>query len=116
MKCSDLIREYVLVSVPVLISDGLLAIGGNMVAIIIGGMGGVFMTANSAPHHDAALSSVLTQGVSHASCMITGHIMGEGDTASLMAGDILFLWVASVPLGYLAGLVFHWPPFWATRC
>ncbi len=49
MKCSDLIREYVRVSVPVLISDGLLAIGDNMVAIIIGGMGGAFMTANSAP-------------------------------------------------------------------
>ncbi len=29
-----------------------------------------------------------------------------------MAGDILFLWVASIPLGYLAGLVLHWPPFW----
>lgn len=189
MKCSDLIREYVRVSVPVLISDGLLAIGNNLVAIIIGGMGGAFMAANSVTTMMQQLSSVLTQGVSHASCIITGHTMGEGDTekvqrqgytflffsfvlglfaavvililspvivnyydisleakgiayhlmdaisliivfqamssiltkgvlraggdtASLMAGDILFLWVASVPLGYLAGLVFHWPPFW----
>ena len=189
MKCSDLIREYVRVSVPVLISDGLLAIGNNMVAIIIGGMGGAFMAANSVTTMMQQLSSVLTQGVSHASCIITGHTMGEGDTEKvqrqgytflffsfvlglfaavvililspvivnyydisleakeiayhlmdaisliivfqamssiltkgvlraggdttfLMAGDILFLWVASVPLGYLAGLVFHWPPFW----
>ena len=189
MKCSDLIREYVRVSVPVLISDGLLAIGNNLVAIIIGGMGGAFMAANSVTTMMQQLSSVLTQGVSHASCIITGHTMGEGDTEKvqrqgytflffsfvlglfaavvililspvivnyydisleakeiayhlmdaisliivfqamssiltkgvlraggdttfLMAGDILFLWVASVPLGYLAGLVFHWPPFW----
>lgn len=189
MKCSDLTREYVRVSVPVLISDGLLAIGNNMVAIIIGGMGGAFMAANSVTTMMQQLSSVLTQGVSHASCIITGHTMGEGDTKKvqrqgytflifsfllglfaavvililspvivnyydissdakeiayhlmdaisliivfqamssiltkgvlraggdtrfLMAGDILFLWVASVPLGYLAGLVFNWPPFW----
>ncbi len=189
MKCSDLTREYVRVSVPVLISDGLLAIGNNLVAIIIGGMGGAFMAANSVTTMMQQLSSVLTQGVSHASCIITGHTMGEGDTEKvqrqgytflffsfvlglfaavvililspvivnyydisleakeiayhlmdaisliivfqamssiltkgvlraggdttfLMAGDILFLWVASVPLGYLAGLVFHWPSFW----
>ncbi len=189
MKCSDLVREYVRVSVPVLISDGLLAIGNNMVAIIIGGMEGAFMAANSVTTMMQQLSSVLTQGVSHASCIITGHTMGEGDTAKvqrqgytfllfsfilglfaaavilvlspviinyydisleakeiayhlmdaisliivfqamssiltkgvlraggdttfLMLGDILFLWIASVPLGYLAGLVFHWPPFW----
>ena len=29
-----------------------------------------------------------------------------------MAGDILFLWVASIPLGALAGLVWHWSSFW----
>ncbi len=189
MKCSDLVREYVRVSVPVLISDGLLAFGNNMVAIIVGRMGNEFMAANSVTTMMQQLSSVLTQGVSHASCIITGHTMGEGDTEKvqrqgytflifsfilglfaalvililspvivnyyditpeakeiayhlmdaisliivfqamssiltkgvlraggdtrfLMAGDILFLWVASVPLGYLAGLVFHWPSFW----
>jgi Na+-driven multidrug efflux pump len=26
--------------------------------------------------------------------------------------DIIFLWVASVPLGALAGLVWHLPAFW----
>ena len=37
---------------------------------------------------------------------------GEPVYLFLMIGDILFLWVASIPLGYLAGLVFHWPAFW----
>ena len=41
------------------------------------------------------------------------HVLrGGGDTKFLMVADILFLWVASIPLGYLAGLVFHWPSFW----
>jgi len=189
MKCSDLVREYVRISVPVLISDGLLALGNNAVSMIVGRMGKAFMSANSVTAMMQQLSSVLTQGVSHASCIITGHTMGEGntekaqrqgytflffsfvlglvaaaiililspvivnyydisleakeiayhlmdaismivvfqamssiltkgvlraggDTKFLMMGDILFLWVASVPLGYLAGLVFNWPPFW----
>lgn len=49
-----------------------------------------------------AMNSILTKGV----------LRAGGDTKFLMAGDILFLWVASIPLGYLAGLVLHWPPFW----
>jgi len=41
-----------------------------------------------------------------------GVLRAGGDTKFLMMGDILFLWVASIPLGALAGLVFHWPAFW----
>ena len=29
-----------------------------------------------------------------------------------MLADVLFLWIASVPLGILAGLVLQLPPFW----
>ncbi|MBE6611484.1 MAG: MATE family efflux transporter [Ruminococcaceae bacterium] len=189
MKCRDLTREYFRVSVPVLISDGLLALGNNAVAMVMGRIGEAFVAANSVTVVVQQLSSVLTQGISNASGIITGHTMGEGDykkaqrqgytflilggliglfaafiifilrtpiinyyeispeakeiayslmdaimlivvfqsmssiltkgvlraggdTKFLMMGDILFLWVASVPLGALAGLVFHWPAFW----
>lgn len=187
--CGDLLHEYLRISIPVLISDGLLALGNNSVAMIMGRIGDTFVAANSVTMVVQQLSSVLTQGVSHASCIITGHTMGRGeydkaqkqgytflmlgaavglfaamailivrgpvinyyhvsqeakdiswqlmdsislivvfqamnsiltkgvlraggDTRFLMAGDILFLWVASIPLGALAGLVWHWPPFW----
>ena len=188
-KCSDLLHEYIRISIPVLISDSLLALGNNAVAMVMGRIGTAFVSANSVTMVTQQLSSVLTQGVSNASSIITGHTMGEGDfdkaqkqgyaflfmsfvigcfaalvilvlrapiinfyqvspeakaiawelmdailiivifqsmssiltkgvlraggdTKFLMAGDILFLWVASIPLGYLAGLVFHWPAFW----
>lgn len=189
MKCRDLLNEYVRISIPVLISDGLLALGNNAVAMVMGRIGQTFVTANSVTVVVQQLSSVLTQGISNASGIITGHTMGEGDyekakkqgytflgigfiigmiaalvilmlrepiinyyevsdeakdiarelmdailiivvfqamnsiltkgvlraggdTKFLMLGDILFLWVASVPLGALAGLVFDFPAFW----
>lgn len=47
-------------------------------------------------------NSILTKGV----------LRGGGDTQFLMVADIIFLWVASIPLGALAGLVWHLPAFW----
>lgn len=53
-----------------------------------------------------APSSILTKGV----------LRGGGDTRFLMIADVVFLWAVSVPLGYLAGLVWGWPPFWTFIC
>ena len=39
-----------------------------------------------------------------------GILRGGGDTRFLMVADILFQWCASIPLGYLTGLVLHWEP------
>jgi Na+-driven multidrug efflux pump len=46
------------------------------------------------------------------SIMTKGVLRGGGDTKVLMIADNVFLWVASIPLGILAGLVFHLPAFW----
>ncbi len=189
MKCGALVREYFRVCIPVLISDGLLALGNTAVAMVMGRIGRTFVAANSMTAIVQQLCSVLIQGIAHASAIMTGHTMGEGDyekaqrqgytflllglilglltgllifliripiinyykvsdetkavaldlmnaiciiavfqsmnsiltkgvlrgggdTRFLMAGDILFLWVCSVPLGILTGLVLHWPSFW----
>lgn len=189
MNTRDLVGEYFRVSIPVLISDSLLALGNNAVAMIMGRIGEAFVAANAVTVVVQQLSSVLTTGIANASGIITGHTMGEGDydkaqkqgytflilgfligcaaalvitilrspiinyydvsadakaiaydlmdaitiivifqsmnsiltkgvlraggdTKFLMLGDILFLWVASIPLGALAGLVFGWSSFW----
>lgn len=189
MKCGDLFSEYVRVSIPVLISDGLLALGNSAVAMVMGRVGSNFVSANAITTVTQQLSTVFVQGISNASAIITGHTLGQGDrkramaegysffgigivlglvacviilalsgpiisayditpetqaiakelmlsiaiiivffavnsiltkgvlrgggdTKFLMAADILFLWIAAVPLGYLAGLVWHLPPFW----
>ena len=48
-----------------------------------------------------SVQSVLTKGV----------LRGGGDTRFLMYADILFLWLVSIPLGILLGLVWHAPAF-----
>ena len=53
-----------------------------------------------------AIQSVMTKGV----------LRGGGDTRFLMKADILFLWIVSVPLGALVGLVLHWPAWITIIC
>ena len=40
-----------------------------------------------------------------------GVLRGGGDTKFLMVADVVFQWVASIPLGYLVGIVWHASPF-----
>ena len=46
------------------------------------------------------------------SIMTKGVLRGGGDTKMLMLADNIFLWTIAIPLGYLAGYVFHLPAFW----
>ncbi len=185
----NLWREYIRISIPVLISDGILALGNNSVAMVIGRMGTNFVAANTVTVVTQQLSSVMIQGFSQAGAIVTGYTLGEGnrekayrqgyaflgigivfgavaagivlllcepmiaaynlspdsvgiarqlmwsialiilfqatnsimtkgvlrgggDTKVLMVADNLFLWVASVPLGALFGLVLGLPAFW----
>jgi putative MATE family efflux protein len=189
MKCGELVREYINVGVPVIVSDALLAFGSSAVAMIMGRIGKEFVSANSITFVTQQLSTVMIQGVCQAGCIVTGHTLGRGerekaqsqawtflalgvligafasgvillisetvisfynitdetreiarqlmlaisiivvfqatnsimmkgvlrgggDTRFLMVADILFLWAVSVPLGALAGLVWHLSAFW----
>ena len=182
-------NEYIRISIPVLISDGILALGNNSVAMVIGRLGESFVAANAVTAVTQQLSSVMIQGFSQAGAIVTGYTLGEGDrekayrqgyaflgigilfgllaaaiilvisgpmiaaynlsqqtqdiarslmlsislivvfqatnsimtkgvlrgggdTKVLMTADNIFLWVASIPLGILAGLVLHMPAFW----
>lgn len=193
IKCCDIIKEFFHFSVPVIVSDLLLALGNNAVAMVMGRIGADFVSANAITMVIVQISTVFIQGISNAGSIMTGHTLGRGekekayqegvtflslsliigacaglfifvtsnyvidfynitdhtkgiakelmnaialivffqasnsvmtkgvlrgggDTKFLMIADILFLWVASIPLGYLAGLVFHWSAFWIYFC
>ena len=188
-KVGNLWREYIRISIPVLLSDGILAIGNNSVAMVIGRLGESFVAANAVTAMTQQLSTTVIQGFSQAGAIVTGYTLGEGDkdkareqgyaflgigilfgaigagiimliaepmitaynlstqtqeiarelmraislivlfqatnsimtkgvlrgggdTKILMVADNIFLWVASIPLGILAGLVLHLPACW----
>ena len=63
MKTKTLLKEYLRVCIPVLISDAILAFGSNAVTMVIGHLGGDFVAANSITTVAQQLSTVLIQGV-----------------------------------------------------
>lgn len=192
-KCKSIINEYFTYSVPVIISDMLLAFGNNAVAVIMGRIGSNFVSANAIISVTVQFTTVANLGLANASSIITGNTLGKGevdkayrqgvtffalsailgciasviiiiitpyiiglynitdetvriakelmmavainvifasiasvmtkgvlrgggDTRFLMIADILFLWIASVPLGILTGLVFRLSPFVIYTC
>ena len=186
--CGDLVRTYLKYSIPVMISDSMLALGNTMVSIIVGHISTEFVAANAIIATIVRLSTVFTQGLGQASGVMTGNTLGAGDkdkayrqgitffalsliigvfaagvilvlapfiigqynitqatreiafqlmyavaimvifqstqsvltkgilrgggdTVFMMFADVAFLWIASVPLGALCGLVLHTEPF-----
>lgn len=79
MKCKSLLWDYITISIPVLISDALLALGNSAVAMVMGRIGTNFVSANSITVVTQQLSTVFIQGVCHAGSIITGHTLGTGD-------------------------------------
>lgn len=59
---------------------------------------------------DASAIIVFFQAVQ--STLSKGVLRGGGDTKFLMVADVLFQWLVSIPVGYLAGIVLNTPPFW----
>lgn len=91
MKTGDLIGEYIRISIPVLVSDGILAIGNNTVAMVIGHLGVAFVAANAVTGVIRQMSNVLTQGVSQAGAIVTGQTLGEGNREKALGQGYAFL-------------------------
>lgn len=78
--CGDLMGEYFRISIPVLVSDGLLAPGNNSAAMIMGRIGDPFAAAYSVTMVVQQPSFVLTQGIANAGGITTGRPMGRNTT------------------------------------
>lgn len=103
MKTKSLLSEYFRICIPVLISDGILALGNNAVAMVIGRLGGQFVTANSITMTTQQLSTVVVQGVSQGGAIVTGQTLGAGDKEKTMEQGYLFLGLG-IGLGILSAI------------
>ncbi len=108
MSCKSLLKEYIRICIPVLISDGLLAFGNNTFAQIIGKLG--FGAANSITSVTQQLSTVGIQGVCQAGAIVTGQTLGTGDRERTMKQGWMFLGLG-LALGTIsAGFIFGFSP------
>lgn len=96
----ELWKEYIRISIPVFISDGILAFGNTAVTMVIADMGGSFVAANAMTTIVQQLSSVFTSGFAQSGAIITGNTLGEGDRAKAQREGWAFLGV-----GFLFGAV-----------
>ena len=90
MKTGSLLGEYIRISIPVLVSDAILAIGNNSVAMVIGHLGAAFVAANTITSVTQQLSTVVIQGVSQAGAIVTGQTLGLGDRHKTMDQGWMF--------------------------
>lgn len=104
MKTRDLLPEYIRISIPVLISDGFLAVGSNAVMMIVGRMGESFVAANAVVSVTERLCITGIMGVSQASAMITGKTLGEGKEEEVQRQGYAFLGIG-VFFGAIAAVV-----------
>ncbi|MCD7862883.1 MAG: MATE family efflux transporter [Lachnospiraceae bacterium] len=188
VRCSPITGEYFRIGLPVFAGETLLAVGNNVLAMVMGRIGAAFVSANAIATVTQQLSTVLLQGFSQSACILVGQALGRGeeqkavrtarvmlklglyigaagsvlilssanfvisvyqvteetaviarqllqvtalivifqsmdsvmtkgvlrgggDTRFLLLIDTLFLWVFSVPLGAMAGLVWRLPAF-----
>lgn len=100
MSTSSLLGEYFRICIPVLISDGILAIGNNLVAMVIGHLGATFVAANAITSVTQQLSTVVIQGVSQAGAIVTGQTLGREGKEKTMSQGWMFL-----GLGFALGAV-----------
>ncbi len=190
-SCKNVLSQFRMFAVPVIISDLMLQLGNNMIAITMGHMENskVMLAANNITAITVQISTFFILGISNAASIMVGHSIGEGnikkakkygvkflkvsvvvglfsalvikiispfilnayvvssqtieytnslvnaisiivlfqavssvltkgvlrgggDTKFLMVADVLFLWIASVPLGFLFGIIFNLSPFY----
>ena len=189
----EFFANYFRLGAPVLLSDGMLGLGNNVVSVVLGHMGSAVVAANAICMVIERLCTVIIQGVSNASGIIVGQTIGAGDkekalqqgetfyllsiimgafaalmvgifgplsmkmysltpdtvvitkqlmmshvfivffqciqtvmtkgvlrgggdTKFLMIADVLFMWVVSIPLGFIVGILLKWPAWAVQMC
>lgn len=98
MNVQDLLPEYVRISIPVMISDGLLGFGNSATAAIMGNIGATFVAANAITTVTMQLATVVISGISQASCAMTGITLGKGGITKAKQQAVTF-----AALGFLIG-------------
>ena len=85
-------KSYFRLGAPVLVSDALLGLGGNIVSVVLGHMGAAVVSGNAICQVIDRLCTVVISGISNASGIITGNTIGLGDKKrAIEQGETFYL-------------------------
>ena len=101
-SCGGLLPTYIKYSVPVFISDAMLAFGNSMMSVIIGHISTEYVAANAIVATVLRLSTVFTQGLGQASGIMTGNSLGRGERDTAYREGVTFTSLSAV-VGFVAG-------------
>lgn len=104
MKTRSLWKEYIRISIPVLISDGILAFGNNAVSMVIGHLSAAYVAANAVTGVTQQLSTVVIQGVSQAGAITISKTLGNGSRERAMEEGKRFLFLGLI-LGCISACI-----------
>ena len=97
-----------------LLLSALIGLLGSVIVLVVGewtiGFYGITPATREIAVRMMEMSAVIVFFQAMQSALSKGILRGGGDTRFLMVADILFQWCASIPLGYLTGLILHWEP------
>ena len=96
--------EFMRISVTVMLSDSLLGLGDNVLAIIMGQIGSGFVSANSITVLVQRVSTIFISGLSFSGCFLTGQTLGEGRTKEAYRQGYTYLFLGAV-VGVGAALI-----------
>lgn len=96
MPCKDSVADFLRISVPVMLSDCLLGLGDNALAIIMGQIGASFVSANSITTLVQRVSTIFISGLSFSGCFLTGQILGEGRIAAARKQGYTYLFLGAI--------------------
>lgn len=78
LKTADLLPEYLRICLPVLLSDGILALGNNVITMIIGRMGTAFIAATAVSTAVERVCTAWSSGIGQTGAVMIGNTIGEG--------------------------------------
>lgn len=107
---SSFYKSYFSLGAPVLVSDALLGLGGNIVSIVLGHMGAAVVAGNAICQVIDRLCTVVIAGVSNASGIITGNTIGLGDKRRAMQQGETFYLLSIIFGAVSSALIFLFGP------
>lgn len=105
INCKEKWSPFLHYALPVIISDFLLALGLNIIAVIVGHISPSLVSANAIIAIVLQMVTIFSQGISNAGSIIIGNTIGEGGEAELTYHQGVTFFALSAIIGFITAFI-----------